>query len=151
MCCVQELAALKQRNIKPKYIYHHPDCADPTGTIMRRSAGARCSSLQLNMGVPDLRDDCYADLDLERQRPPAIHRLSDSSNVIHVGSFSKSIAPRCASATSWRPGYPLARARAQDRRRHRCAEQMVLAEFCAPQFATMCRGCGAGCAPSSRP
>src|SRR5207253_5518923 len=38
-------------------------------------------------------DDCYADLVWSGQRPPAIYAMSPNGGVIHIGSFSKSIAP----------------------------------------------------------
>jgi len=44
-------------------------------------------------GVLIFEDDCYADLTWSGQRPPAIFAMSERSGVIHVGSFSKSIAP----------------------------------------------------------
>src|SRR5258708_12235656 len=52
--------------------------------------------------VPIFEDDCYADLIWDGKRPPAIYALSKSRNVIHIGSFSKSIAP------ALRIGYVLA-------------------------------------------
>ena len=44
-------------------------------------------------GVPIFEDDCYADLIWDGERPPALHAMSRTANVIHIGSFSKSIAP----------------------------------------------------------
>ncbi|MFX6794052.1 aminotransferase class I/II-fold pyridoxal phosphate-dependent enzyme, partial [Acinetobacter baumannii] len=43
-------------------------------------------------GVPIFEDECYADLVWAGERPPALYAL-DPSRVIHVGSFSKSLAP----------------------------------------------------------
>jgi len=60
---VQELAALKQRNIKPKYYLHHPTVQNPTRhDHLPEDAGARCSSLQLNMACRSSRTTAYADL-----------------------------------------------------------------------------------------
>ena len=44
-------------------------------------------------GVPIFEDDCYSDLIWDGKRPPALHAMSKHGGVIHIGSFSKSIAP----------------------------------------------------------
>ncbi len=43
--------------------------------------------------MPIFEDDCYADLIWDGKRPPALHAMSKHGGVIHIGSFSKSIAP----------------------------------------------------------
>jgi len=133
----QELAALKQRNIKPKYIYTIPTVQNPTGTIMPEARRRALLKLATEYAVPIFEDDCYADLIWDGQRPPAIHAMSESSNVIHVGSFSKSIAPALRVGYIVAPWPILSRALALKTDGGTGAlEQMVLAEFCAPQFAT---------------
>jgi 2-aminoadipate transaminase len=133
----QELAALKQRNIKPKYIYTIPTVQNPTGTIMPEERRRALLTLATEYGVPIFEDDCYADLIWDGQRPPAIHAMSESSNVIHIGSFSKSIAPALRVGYIVAPWQILSRALALKTDGGTGAlEQMVLAEFCAPQFAT---------------
>jgi len=133
----QELAALKQRNIKPKYIYTIPTVQNPTGTIMPEERRRALLKLAAEYGVPIFEDDCYADLIWDGQRPPAIYAMSESSNVIHVGSFSKSIAPALRVGYIVAPWQILSRALALKTDGGTGAlEQMVLAEFCAPQFAT---------------
>src|SRR6267142_4852467 len=133
----QELAALKQRNIKPKYIYTIPTVQNPTGTIMPEARRRALLKLATEYGVPIFEDDCYADLIWDGHRPPAIHAMSEASNVIYVGSFSKSIAPALRVGYIVAPWPILARALALKTDGGTGAlEQMVLAEFCAPQFAT---------------
>jgi len=133
----QELAALEQRNIKPKYIYTIPTVQNPTGTIMPEERRHALLKLAAEYGVPIFEDDCYADLIWDGQRPPAIHAMSESSNVIHIGSFSKSIAPALRVGYIVAPWQILSRALALKTDGGTGAlEQMVLAEFCAPQFAT---------------
>lgn len=94
------LADLKGRGIRPKYIYSIPTVQNPTGSIMPETRRVELLRLSAEYGVPVFEDDCYADLVWSGQRPPAIHALSKNGGVIHIGSFSKSIAP----ASSWRPG-----------------------------------------------
>jgi 2-aminoadipate transaminase len=131
------LAALKARNIRPKYIYTIPTVQNPTGTIMPEERRRALLKLATDYGVPIFEDDCYADLVWDGQRPPAIHALSESGNVIHIGSFSKSIAPALRVGFIVAPWPILSRALALKSDGGTGAlEQMVLAEFCAPQFAT---------------
>jgi 2-aminoadipate transaminase len=130
------LAALKARNIRPKYIYTIPTVQNPTGTIMPEERRRALLKLATDCGVPIFEDDCYADLVWNGQRPPAIHALSESGNVIHIGSFSKSVAPALRVGFIVAPWPILSRALALKSDGGTGAlEQMVLAEFCAPQFA----------------
>jgi 2-aminoadipate transaminase len=133
----QELASLKRRNIMPKYIYTIPTVQNPTGTIMPEERRRALIELATKYGVPIFEDDCYADLIWDGRRPPAIYAMSETSNVIHVGSFSKSIAPALRVGYIVAPWQVLSRALALKTDGGTGAlEQMVLAEFCAPQFTT---------------
>jgi 2-aminoadipate transaminase len=127
---------LKRRGIRAKYIYTIPTVQNPTGSILpegRRTEMLRLAELH---GVPIFEDDCYCDLIWDHQRPPALHAMSRSANVIHVGSFSKSIAPALRVGYIVAPWGILSRMLAT-----KCdagsgaLEQMVLAEYCAPHFA----------------
>jgi 2-aminoadipate transaminase len=129
------LADLKGRGITPKYIYTIPTVQNPTGTIMPQSRRAELLKLSLQYGVPVFEDDCYADLIWDGQRPPALHAMSENGSVIHIGSFSKSIAP------ALRVGYIVAGWGVLSRMLalktdagSGALEQMVLAEYCAPHF-----------------
>jgi 2-aminoadipate transaminase len=131
----EALADLKSRGITPKYIYTIPTVQNPTGTIMPLARREELLKLAGRYGVPIFEDDCYADLIWDGQRPPALHAMSRSGNVIHIGSFSKSIAP------ALRVGYIVAPWSALSRMLSLktdagsgALEQMVLAEYCAPHF-----------------
>ena len=87
------LADLKSRGIRPKYIYTIPTVQNPTGTIMGEQRRLELLRLSEEYGVPIFEDDCYADLIWDGRRPPAIYAMSKRGGVIHIGSFSKSIAP----------------------------------------------------------
>jgi 2-aminoadipate transaminase len=129
------LADLKQRGVRPKYIYTIPTVQNPTATIM--SEGRRIELLKLSedYGVPIFEDDCYADLVWDGKRPPALYAMSGTGNVIYIGSFSKSIAP------ALRVGYIVANWEVMSRvlsiktdAGSGSLEQMVLAEFCPEHF-----------------
>ena len=130
-----QLAHLKRRDIRPKYIYTIPTVQNPTGTIMPEERRMELLKLSEEHDVPIFEDDCYADLTWEGLRPPALHAMSRTGGVIHIGSFSKSIAP------ALRVGYVVAGWQVLSRllalksdAGSGALEQMVLAEFCAPHF-----------------
>src|SRR5262245_12379941 len=132
-----ELAALRGRNVRPKFIYTIPTVQNPTGTIMPEQRRRELLRLADEYGVPIFEDECYADLIWDGQRPPSLYAMSQSGNVIHIGSFSKSIAP------ALRVGYVVAPWQIMSRllalktdAGSGALEQMVLAEFCAPHFET---------------
>src|SRR5258708_38506755 len=87
------LADLKNRGITPKYIYTIPTVQNPTGTIMPEARRAELLKLSQQYSVPVFEDDCYADLIWDGKRTPAIYAMSGNGGVIHIRSFSKSIAP----------------------------------------------------------
>src|SRR5215470_10780546 len=131
------LADLKSRGIRPKYIYTIPTVQNPTGTIMPEARRHELLRLAREFGVPIFEDDCYADLIWDGRRPPALHAMSRDRNVIHIGSFSKSVAP------ALRVGYIVADWELIARMLaiktdagSGALEQMVLAEFCTQHFAT---------------
>jgi 2-aminoadipate transaminase len=129
------LADLKQRGVRPKYIYTIPTVQNPTATIMTEARRLELLQLSETYGVPVFEDDCYADLVWDGKRPPAIYAMSTSGNVIYIGSFSKSIAP------ALRVGYLLANWSVMSRilplktdAGSGSLEQLLLAEFCPAHF-----------------
>jgi len=131
------LADLKSRGIRPKYIYTIPTVQNPTGTIMPEARRAELLRLSESHGVPIFEDDCYADLIWDGKRPPAIHAMAKNGGVIHIGSFSKSIAPALRVGYIVAPWEMLSRMLALKTDAGSGAlEQMVLAEYCAPHFAS---------------
>jgi 2-aminoadipate transaminase len=131
------LADLKARGVTPKYIYTIPTVQNPTATIMGEKRRTELLRLAGEYGVPVFEDDCYADLVWDGKRPPALYAMSQSANVIHVGSFSKSIAPALRVGFVVAPWAIMSRMLALKTDAGSGAlEQMVLAEYCAPHFTT---------------
>ncbi len=129
------LADLKRRGITPKYIYTIPTVQNPTGTIMPEVRRVELLKLSEQYGVPIFEDDCYSDLIWDGKRPPALYAMSRSGSVIHIGSFSKSIAPALRVGFIVAPWAVLSRILAQKTDAGSGAlEQMVLAEYCTPHF-----------------
>jgi len=126
---------LKRRGVRPKYIYTIPTVQNPTGTILSEARRHELLRLAETHGVPIFEDDCYSDLIWDGKRPPALHAMSKNGGVIHIGSFSKSIAP------ALRVGYIVAEWNLLARMLalktdagSGALEQMVLGEFCAAHF-----------------
>ena len=131
------LADLRGRGIRAKYIYTIPTVQNPTGTILPETRRAEMLRLSHQYGVPIFEDDCYADLVWDGQRPPAIHAMAKNGGVIHIGSFSKSIAPALRVGFIVAPWDMLSRMLALKTDAGSGAlEQMVLAEYCTPHFTT---------------
>ena len=87
------LADLRSKSVKPKFIYTIPTLHNPTGTIMSMDRRRKILDLSHEYRVPIFEDECYADLVFEKEYEHAIRSLDDSNFVMHVGSFSKSLAP----------------------------------------------------------
>jgi 2-aminoadipate transaminase len=130
------LEDLKRRNVRPKFIYTIPTVQNPTGTILSEARRIELLRLAQAHGIPIFEDDCYCDLIWEGARPPALYAMSQHGGVIHIGSFSKSIGP------ALRVGYIVAPWELMSHilplktdAGSGAIEQMVLAEYCAPNFA----------------
>ncbi len=126
---------LKRRGVRAKYIYTIPTVQNPTGTILPEARRLELLRLSRQHGVPIFEDDCYADLIWNGQRPPALYSMSRHGGVIHIGSFSKSIAP------ALRVGYIIAEWSLLSRMLalktdagSGALEQMVLGEYCPQHF-----------------
>ncbi len=131
------LADLDHRGIRPKFIYTVPTVQNPTGTIMSEARRAALLLLSQRHGVPIVEDDCYADLIWDGRRPPALYAMSKASGVIHIGSFSKSVAPALRVGYIVAPWEVLSRLLALKTDAGSGAlEQMALAEYCTAQFAS---------------
>ena len=118
-------------------IYTIPTVQNPTGTILSEARRHELLRLAEEHGVPIFEDDCYADLIWNGERPPALYAMSRSGNVIHCGSFSKSIAPALRVGYIVAPWAIMSRMLALKTDAGSGAlEQMVLAEYCAPHFTT---------------
>jgi len=130
------LADLKSKGIRPKYIYTIPTVQNPTATILPPERRTALLKLAAEYGVPLFEDDCYADLIWSGERPPALYAMSERSDVIYIGSFSKTIAPALRVGYIVAPWAIMSRMLALKTDAGSGAlEQMVLAEYCTAHFA----------------
>jgi 2-aminoadipate transaminase len=130
------LREAKRKSITPKYIYTIPTVQNPTGSIMSLERRRQLLAVAAEFGVPIFEDECYADLVWRPDSPPALYGL-DPRQVIHIGSFSKSLAP------ALRVGYVLADSAVLTRMLAcktdggtAALDQMVVAEYCREHFAS---------------
>lgn len=87
------LAGLKRQGTTPKYICTTATIQNPTGSIMPLARRHALLALSREYGVPIFEDECYSDLTWGgMQAPPSLFSL-DPSRVVHIGSFSKTLAP----------------------------------------------------------
>jgi 2-aminoadipate transaminase len=130
------LDELKTKGVTPKYIYTIPTVQNPTGSIMPLDRRRQLLAVAQEHGVPIFEDECYADLIWGDPAPPALFAL-DSAHVVHIGSFSKSLAP------ALRLGYVVAdwgilsrmvACKAQNDSGTGALEQMVVAEYFSQNF-----------------
>src|SRR5262249_48291166 len=129
------LAHLKEQQIRPKYIYTIPTVQNPTGTILGEARRLELLKLARDYGVLIFEDDCYADLVWDGSRPPALYAMSEHGGVVHIGSFSKSVAPALRVGFIVAGWDILSRILALKTDAGSGAlEQMVLAEYCGAHF-----------------
>lgn len=129
------LVDLKSQGVTPKYIYTIPTVQNPTSAIMGEQRRQELLQLAADYGVLVFEDECYADLVWRGERPPALRAMDDRGQVVHIGSFSKSIAP------ALRIGYVVAdwtilgqMLACKTDAGSGALEQMVLAEYCNNHF-----------------
>jgi 2-aminoadipate transaminase len=83
---------LKQKGTVPKFIYTIPTVQNPTGSILPVERRQALLALAKKHGVMIFEDECYADLTWKPDAPAAIYSM-DPTQVVHVGSFSKTLSP----------------------------------------------------------
>jgi 2-aminoadipate transaminase len=122
------LRDLKGRGIQPRYIYTIPTIQNPTGSVLPIERRHALLALAREYGVPVFEDECYADLVWAGGAPPALYAL-DPERVVHIGSFSKSLAPALRLGFVIAPWEVLGRMLAVRGDGPGALEQMVVAEY----------------------
>jgi 2-aminoadipate transaminase len=89
----RQLDELAAQGVRPKFIYTIPTIQNPTGSVLPVERRRALLELARSRGVPVFEDECYADLVFEGDWPPAMRGMEGGDAVIHIGSFSKTLAP----------------------------------------------------------
>ena len=137
------LGDLKARGIRPKYIYTIPTIQNPTGSVLPLDRRHALLALARQYGVVVFEDECYADLVWSGSAPPALYAL-DPGRVVHIASFSKSLAPALRLGFVIAPWDVLGRMVAVRDAGPGALEQMVVAEYFASHFDEHARRLTAG-------
>lgn len=129
------LDGLKARGVTAKYLYTIPTIQNPTGSILPLERREQVLALARRHGVPVFEDECYADLIWAgTEAPPAFYAL-DPAQVIHIGSFSKTLAPALRTAYAVAPWPVLSRLLSLKTDAGTGAvEQMLVAEYFSAHF-----------------
>lgn len=85
------LASLLQKG-DAKFLFTVPTFHNPTGMTLSRARRERILALTRAHGVTVVEDDTYGDLRFIGGRTPSFRSLPGAEHVIHLGSFSKSVA-----------------------------------------------------------
>ncbi len=80
------------KGIRPKFIYTIPTFQNPSGSDMTIARRQRLVDLAAEYGVLVVEDDAYGDLRFEGDPTPRLAALNHDW-VLHVGTFSKILAP----------------------------------------------------------
>jgi 2-aminoadipate transaminase len=130
------LDELEHNDVTPKFIYTIPTIQNPTGSVLPAGRRRELITLARRYRLPIFEDECYADLLFDRDVPPSLYAM-DPVQVIHIGSFSKTLAP------ALRLGYVVAEPEIMSRlvalKREAdsgtgALEQMIVAEYFSKEF-----------------
>jgi len=81
------------RERRAKLIYLVPNFQNPRGTTLSLDRRLKIAQLAAEHGVTVLEDDAYAELRYRGVALPPIAGLDPAAQVIHLGTFSKTLAP----------------------------------------------------------
>lgn len=87
------LSDLAAKGTRAKYVFTIPTVQNPTGSVMSMERRSGLLRLTQAHAVPIFEDECYADLVWSGARPQSLRGMDDTGSVIHIGSFSKNLAP----------------------------------------------------------
>jgi 2-aminoadipate transaminase len=77
----------------PKLIYVVPEFHNPKGTTLSSERRRHLVRLAQQHRIPVLEDDPYGELRFRGEAPPPLAAIDDGGVVIHLGTFSKTLAP----------------------------------------------------------
>jgi len=87
------LRDLQREGVAPKLLYTIPTIQNPTGSVLPPDRRGPLLRLAEAYGFLVFEDECYAELLWEGEWPQALAGHDSTAPVIHIGSFSKTLAP----------------------------------------------------------
>lgn len=90
-----DIAALEQALAarRPRLIYVVPEFHNPKGTTLAGERRMHLVRLAQRFRIPILEDNPYGELRFRGEAPAPLMALDDSGLVVHLGTFSKTLAP----------------------------------------------------------
>jgi|YNPNPStandDraft_1061719.scaffolds.fasta_scaffold02457_7 DNA-binding transcriptional MocR family regulator len=86
-------AVLARESQPPRFLYTVPTFSNPSGATLPLERRQAVVSMAAAQGVPIVEDDVYRFLWFDEPPPPSLYHLAPAGAVIHLGSFSKILAP----------------------------------------------------------
>jgi 2-aminoadipate transaminase len=86
------LDRLAAEGVRPKFIYVIANFQNPTGSVMSLARRRALMALADEQGLLVIDDDVYGDLIYEGEAFPSLYSLSQTDNVVRLGTFSKIVA-----------------------------------------------------------
>jgi 2-aminoadipate transaminase len=105
------LKRLRGAGIRPKFIYAIPTFQNPTGRLMPDAERRRLVALAATYEVLLIDDDAYGDLHFDGSHAPSLLTYPGSEWVLHIGTFSKILAPGVRTAWAYGPDAVMRRLR----------------------------------------
>jgi 2-aminoadipate transaminase len=92
---LEDLLAQRRRDglSPPKLIYNVADFHNPTGVSMSQGRRQALVDVAARHGIPIVEDNPYRRVRFEGEPIPTLKALDRGGNVLHVGTFSKLVAP----------------------------------------------------------
>jgi 2-aminoadipate transaminase len=128
------LERLQADGVAAKFIYTIPTVQNPTGSVLPLERRHELLRLAAAHGVPILEDECYADLLWQGDGPPSLLGLDSAGLVMHVGSFSKNLAPALRLGYAITPPAVMSRMVSAKGPSTGALAQLVVAEFFTTHF-----------------
>ncbi len=129
------LKELGDRGVAPKFVYTIPTVQNPTSSVLNVTRREQLLALTREHGVPVVEDECYADLLWDSEWPKSMYGMEGAEHVIHVGSFSKYLAPALRLGYAVAPRPLLSQMAGCKSVSTGALEQMVVAQFLNTHYA----------------
>lgn len=89
----EQYSRLEKEGTLPKFLYLIPDFQNPSGIHMSLKRREEIIGYAKEKGILIIEDSPYREFNFDSTSYPSLYEISDSDNVIHFGTFSKTFMP----------------------------------------------------------